>query len=189
MLWLLAASALATVAVSAQPDAPASKSSDMLVYFGTYTGEKSRGIYVSRLDPASGALSPAQLAAESPNPTYLAVHPTGNFLYAANEVGKFEGKDTGSVSAFAVDRQSGALSALNQQASAGAGPVYVIVDKTSRNVLVSNYGGGSVAALPLAADGTLKPASAFVQHTGPGVDPTRQATASRTPPISVSTKC
>ncbi len=173
-LWLLAACAIATVVLSAQPSAPVSTSSEMLVYFGTYTGEKSRGIYVSRLHPASGALSAAQLAAETPSPSYLAVHPTGNFLYAANEVSTFEDKDTGSVSAFAVDRASGRLTALNQRASVGRGPAHLVVDRTGRNVLVANYGGGSVAALPLAADGTLKPASAFIQHTGSSVDPKRQ---------------
>ena len=61
----------------------------MLVYFGTYTGEKSKGIYASRLDLASGALTPPALVAETPNPSFLAVHPTGNFLYAANEVREF----------------------------------------------------------------------------------------------------
>lgn len=147
----------------------------MLVYFGTYTGEKSRGIYVSRLDPASGALSPPQLAAETPNPGYLAVHPTGNFVYAANEIGNFGGKNTGSVSAFTVDRRSGMLAPLNQQPSVGGGPVYLVVDKAARNVLVANYGGGSVAVLPLAGDGTLKPATAFIQHTGSSIDPKRQA--------------
>src|SRR3954466_832727 len=69
----------------------------LLVYFGTYTGAKSKGIYVSRLDLSSGALSAPQLAAETPSPSFLAVHPAGDFLYAANEIGNFEGKSSGSV--------------------------------------------------------------------------------------------
>ena len=155
--------------------AQGSARADVLVYFGTYTGEKSRGIYVSRLDPASGALSPPQLAAETPNPSYLAVHPTGNFVYAANEIGTFQGKNTGSVTAFTVDRRSGLLTPLNEQPSVGGGPVHLVVDKAATNVLVANYGGGSVAVLPLAGDGTLKPATAFMQHTGSSIDPKRQA--------------
>jgi 6-phosphogluconolactonase len=147
---------------------------DMLVFFGTYTGEKSKGVYVSRLDMASGALSAPELAAETPNPSYLAVHPTRNFLYAANEVRTFAGKESGSISAFAIDRATGKLTALNQESAVGRGPVYVVVDKTGRNVLVSNYGGGSVAVLPIGTDGTLKPASAFIQHTGSSVNPQRQ---------------
>jgi 6-phosphogluconolactonase len=141
--------------------------SELLVYFGTYTGETSKGIYVSRLDLASGALTAPALAAETPSPSFLAVHPSGGFLYAANEVRTFNGQPGGGVSGFAIDRRTGGLTALNQQSSRGDGAVHLVVDKAGRNVLVANYGGGSVAVLPLAADGTLKPASAFVQHTAP----------------------
>ena len=147
---------------------------DVLVYFGTYTGEKSKGIYVSRLNPATGALTEPELAAETANPSYLAVHPGSRFLYAANEVGTFNGQNSGSVSAFAIDRGSGKLTALNQEASGGGGPAHLVTDKRGRNVLVANYGGGSVAVLPIRADGTLAKASAFVQHTGSSVDPKRQ---------------
>jgi len=149
----------------------------MLVYFGTYTGEKStsKGIYVSRLDYATGALTPPELAAETPNPSYLAVHPTNAWLYAANEVRSFGDKETGSVSAFDVDRTTGRLSPVNQESSGGRGAVHLIVDKAGRNVLVANYGGGSAAVLPIGTDGVLKPMSAFVQHTGSGFDPRRQS--------------
>jgi 6-phosphogluconolactonase len=146
----------------------------MLVYFGTYTGAKSKGVYVSRLDPASGTLTPPQLAAETSSPSFLAVHPGGAFLYALNEVNAFGGKPTGSVSAFAIDRKSGLLKELNQQSSVGPGPAHLIVDKDGRNVLVANYGGGSVAVVPIGKDGRLKSPSAFVQHTGSSVNPQRQ---------------
>jgi 6-phosphogluconolactonase len=147
---------------------------DMLVFFGTYTGAKSKGIYVSHLSMADGALTAPQLAAETPSPSYLAVDPKGLFLYAVNEVDTFEGKRTGSVSAFKIDRPHGTLTGLNAQASAGAGPAHLDVDKAGKNVLVANYGGGSVAVLPIAADGSLKPASSTIQHTGSSVDPDRQ---------------
>jgi 6-phosphogluconolactonase len=146
-----------------------------LVYFGTYTGEKSKGIYVARLDLATGALSAPELAAGTPSPSYLAIHPNQRFLYAANEVGRFEGQDSGSVTAFAIDRASGKLRQLNQRPSKGGGPAHVIVDGGGRNVLVANYGGGSVAALRIGDDGALAPATGFVQHTGSSVDPKRQA--------------
>ena len=61
----------------------------------------------------------------------------------------FAGKDGGSVSAFAIDRATGRLAALNQESSVGGGPVYLVVDKTGRNVVVSSYGGVSVAVLPI----------------------------------------
>lgn len=165
---------LAVLGAMGQAMQRASAGRDMLVYFGTYTGEKSKGIYVSHMNAQSGELSAPQLAAETPSPSFLAVHPTRNLLYSVNEVGTFEGKPSGAVSAFVIDRSTGALTALNQQSSVGAGPAHLIVDKEGRNVLVANYGGGSVAVLPIDTDGKLKAASAFVQHTGSSVNPSRQ---------------
>jgi 6-phosphogluconolactonase len=147
---------------------------DLLVYFGTYTGAKSKGIYVSHLDLKSGALSPPQLAAETISPSFLAIHPESGFLYAVNEVDQVDDKPTGAVTAFSIDRKTGALRMLNRQSSMGAGPAHLSVDRTGHDVLVANYGGGSVAVLPIAADGTLQPASAFIQHTGSSVNPDRQ---------------
>jgi 6-phosphogluconolactonase len=167
----LAAASILSVGGLAQAVKPPS-ASELLAYFGTYTGEKSKGIHVSRLDMASGALTAPVLVAETPSPSFLAVHPSGNFLYAANEVRTFNGQPGGGVSAFAIDRKTGGLTALNQQSSRGDGAVHLVVDKAGRNVLVANYGGGSVAVLPIAAAGTLKAASAFVQHTAP--DPAAQ---------------
>jgi 6-phosphogluconolactonase len=168
-----AACVLLSIVALAQTGAP-SANSDVLVYFGTYTTPKSKGIYVSRLDLASGSLSAPVLAAEATSPSFLAVHPSRPFLYAVNEVSTFDGKPAGSVSAFAIDRVSGALTALNQQPSGGGGPAHLSVDRSGRSVLVANYGGGSVAVLPIDGDGRLKPATAFVQHTGSSVNPQRQ---------------
>ena len=151
-----------------------SKTGDLLVYFGTYTNAKSKGIYVSRLDTATGTLTAPELAAETPSPSFVAIDPKGQYAYAVNEVDTFEGKRTGSVSAFRIDRGRGTLTPINRQASAGGGPAHLEVDKAGKNVLVANYGGGSVAVLPIAADGSLKPASSTVQHTGSSVDPDRQ---------------
>jgi 6-phosphogluconolactonase len=145
-----------------------------LVYIGTYTNTTSKGIYVSRLDLAQGTLTAPVLAAGSDNPSFLAVHPTRDWIYAVNEIGTYAGKPSGSVSAFAINRDTGALTPINRQPSVGRGPAHLTVDPGGKNVLVANYGGGSVAVLPVGADGALKPASAFVQHTGSSVNPTRQ---------------
>jgi 6-phosphogluconolactonase len=142
-------------------------SKELLAYFGTYTSDKSKGIYVSRLNLGTGALTPPEMVAETPNPSFLAVHPRGDVLYAANEVRTLNNVAGGAVSGFAIDRSSGRLTPINQQSSGGEGAVYVIVDKAGRNVLVSNYGGGSAAVLPIDDAGRLKEASAFVQHTAP----------------------
>jgi 6-phosphogluconolactonase len=150
--------------------------SQTLVYFGTYTGPKtkSQGIYLSRLNLATGALSAPTLAAETENPSFLAVHPTQNFLYSVGEIGNFEGTTTGSVSAFGIDRASGMLKAINRQSSGGGGPAHISADPKGRAVLVANYGGGSVAVLPIEPGGALKAATSVDQHTGSSVNPQRQ---------------
>lgn len=144
------------------------------VYFGTYTGPKSKGIYRSELDLATGKLTPVELAGETTNPSFLATHPNQKFLYAVGEVGNFEGQKTGAVTAFAIDPATGNLTRLNQQSSRGAGPCHIVLDRTGKNALVANYGGGSVAALPIGGDGRLAPASSFVQHKGASANPKRQ---------------
>jgi 6-phosphogluconolactonase len=162
--------ALAAVAASAVA-APAAKPGPVTVYVGTYTDGTSRGIYRLTFDPAAGTMTKPVLAVETKNPSFLALHPSGRFLYAAGEVSSFEGARTGVVSAFAVDPKTGDLALLNQQPSEGTGPCHLVVDGAGRNVLVANYGGGNVAVLPIDADGRLKRASSVVAHEGSG--PTR----------------
>jgi 6-phosphogluconolactonase len=145
-----------------------------LVYVGTYTGGKSKGIYAFRMDFASGALTPLGLVAETPNPSYLCVAPDRKFLFAANETGSFAGKPTGSVSSFSIDQDNGQLKALNQKSSMGASPCHLVVDHAGRNVLVANYG-GSVAVLPILPGGRLDEATAFVEQHGKSILPERQS--------------
>lgn len=147
---------------------------EYFVYVGSYTGEKSKGIYVCRLDAPAGRLGSLELAAEVANPSFLAVHPNHRFVYAVSEVSQYEGQKTGYVSAFEIDRKTGKLTPLNRISSRGSGPCHLVVDKTGRNVLVANYGSGSVAVLPIKQDGLLGDASAFVQHSGSSVNPKRQ---------------
>ena len=142
------------------------------VFVGTYTDGASKGIYRMVFDTASGKLSEPALAAELSNPSFLAVHPTGKYLYAVNE-SSGPGKG-GGVTSFALDPNTGELSKLNQESTVGDGPCHLVVDATGKSVLVANYGGGSVAVLPIGPDGRLGPASDFVQHTGKVFDPRRQ---------------
>ena len=146
---------------------------EALVYVGTYT-KASKGIYAWRLNTATGQLQPLGLAAETVNPTFLAVHPSRRFLYAVSEVSSFQGQKSGAVSAFAIDPKSGKLSFLNQAPSRGAGPCHLTVDSRGRNLLVANYGSGSMAVLSISDDGRLREASDFVQHHGSSLDPKRQ---------------
>lgn len=143
-----------------------------LVYVGTYTGAKSKGIYV--LDFDAGNASSVRVATESANPSFLAVDPAEDFLYAVNEISNYEGQKTGAVSAFSIDRNSGRLALLNQVSSRGADPCYVTLDGTGKHVLVANYTSGTVAVFPRRRDGTLGESTAVVQHTGQGPNRERQ---------------
>ena len=158
------------------PGAPAKHNSKYFVYIGTYTekGSASKGIYAYRFDSATARLTAIGLAAETINPSFLAVHPNQRFVYAVNEVSDFKGEKSGAVSAFAIDRATGKLTLLNQVASKGGGPCYITVDKSGKYVLVANYEGGSVAVFPILQDGRLGEASSFVQHSGHGTNPQRQ---------------
>jgi 6-phosphogluconolactonase len=159
--------------------APAEAPGTYIFYVGTYTedGSKSKGIYAYRFDSETGQTMPMGLAAETTNPSFVALHPNGRFLYAVNEVGNYKGPNSGGVSAFSIDGATGKLTFMNEVPSRGADPCYITVDKTGKYVLVANYTGGSIAVFPVLPDGTLGEASAFLQHTGHGVNPERQEKA------------
>lgn len=147
------------------------------VYFGSYGHGRNEGIFVAELDLATGVVSQPHLAAQALNPSFLAFSPDHKFLYAVAEVSSLGGKRTGAVMAFSVDPQSGRLKRLNEQASQGAGPCHLVVDKAGKNVLVANYDGGTVAVLPIDERGRLKKASAAIAHQGKSVNPERQEKA------------
>jgi 6-phosphogluconolactonase len=177
MWWIALLAGSAVMASDASQDAPnpdSSKAKTFRVYIGTYTGGESQGIYLLELDATSGALTSPRLAAEATNPSFLAFHPSRRFLYAVGEVDDFGGKKAGGVNAFSIDQKDGTLTSLNGKSSRGAGPCHLSVDREGKNVLVANYGGGSVAVLPIWEDGRLAEASAFVQHSGPVALPKRQ---------------
>ena len=144
------------------------------VYIGTYSKANSKGIYVYELD-SSGQLRDTGQTAQAQNPSYLALHPSGQFLYAVSEVAHSDGEPGGGVSAFAIDASTGGLSFLSQQSSRGEGPCHVAVDPGGHVVTVANYGGGNIASLPIQADGRLGPATAFFQHQGSSVNAQRQS--------------
>jgi 6-phosphogluconolactonase len=144
------------------------------VYVGTYTDGTSRGIYRFSLDLGTGKASVPVLAGEARNPSFLALHPSGRFLYAVSEVGDFGGAKTGAVLAFAIDPKTGDLMLLNQQPSEGGAPCHLVVDRSGRNLLVANYGGGTVALLRIEPDGRLEPASSVRAHAGKGPNAARQ---------------
>jgi 6-phosphogluconolactonase len=145
------------------------------MYAGTYTKHGSQGIYVWRFDSATGKLTPLGLAAKAADPSFLAAHPNGKFLYAVNEISHFERMASrGSVSAFAIDPDTGQLRLLNQQTSMGDGPCHLALDHQGKCVIVANYNNGSVASYPVGNDGLLGQSVGFFQPKGSGKIPGRQ---------------
>lgn len=177
-LRLVAAGTVPLMAVLAAGAAGGVRADDAateyLVFVGTYTGGASEGIYSFRFNAETGECGDVQLAAAVTNPSFLSLHPNGELLYAVNEVETNDGKKGGAVAAFKIDREAGTLELLNQSSTIGAGPCHLVVDSTGRFVLVANYGGGSVASLPIGEDGRVGEAVSFIQHTGSSVNPQRQ---------------
>lgn len=141
---------------------------ELPVYVGTYTGGESKGIYLLQFDTNSGAIAMKGVAAETTNPSFVALHPNGKYLYAANETG------TGELSAFAIDPQTGLLKFINEKPSGGGAPCHLVVDETGTNLLVANYSGGSVSVTRINSDGSLGNQSAFIQHVGSSINKSRQ---------------
>ena len=138
---------------------------ELFVYVGSYTAATSKGIYAWKFNPVSGALTSVGMVAETPNPAHVWVSPNEKFLYAVN----WQGSDTvkgDTVSAFAIDSKTGALSFLNKASAGGVQPNQVVVDPTGKIAVTVNYNTGTMAALPIAADGKLGEAFYVDQHTG-----------------------
>ena len=147
-------------------------SGEYFVYIGTYTRTRGKGIYMFRFQPATGKVTALSLAAETPSPSFLAIDPKQKFLYAANE---HDGPDVpgknSTVSAYAIDPKTGALTFLNKVSCRGEGPAHIALDKTGKALLAANYRSGSLALLPIEADGRLGEVTGFAQHHGIGPQP------------------
>src|SRR4051812_27150310 len=139
-----------------------------LIFIGTYTKEGSQGIYAVPFDAATGALGEPTVAAETPNPTFLAWHPDHRVLYALGEGPGPDGKIGGGVVAFAFDASTQKLSRLNSQGTGGGGGTTMLApDVTGRMLTTVSYGAGYVASFPLASDGRILPCATLIAHAGP----------------------
>jgi 6-phosphogluconolactonase len=138
------------------------------IFIGTYTRTTSRGVYSLLLDAGTGSLGEPELAAESPNPTFLAVSPDRRLLYAVCSGDAW-------ASSFAIDPATARLSPV-QPAKPGSGPTpcHIAVDREGRIAIAANYHLGTAAAIPLGADGAMG-APHVVAHSGRGPHPLRQA--------------
>lgn len=137
-----------------------------ILYVGTYTTGESKGIYAYGYDAETGKLQSLGLAAATENPSFLAVDAKNERLYAVNESGNYQGKASGAVTAFSIDRKTAKLSQLDQVASGGADPCYISLDRTGKYLLVANYTGGTVAVLPILSQGRLGEATSVIADEG-----------------------
>ena len=163
----------AAMAASAAWPAAAQQRRSALAYVGTYTSHAvhgaaghGEGITLVRLDLTTGALDTMQTT-PAPSPSWIALDPQRRFLYAVNEIDDFGDAKHGSVTAYAIAPGTGALTQINAVSSQGAGPAQAGVHPSGRFVLVSNYGGGNVAVLPVRADGGLGDAVDVQADVGP----------------------
>jgi 6-phosphogluconolactonase len=160
--------ALISPAQTATPRAPHAHYSALV---GTYTDKtQSKGIYAFDFDPDTGKLTEKGVAAETNDPSWVVIHPSGKFVYAANESGK-----RSTISAFSRDPQTGELTLLNQLPSLGEDPCYLSFDKTGDFLLAANYTSGTVAVFPILRDGKLGEDIEMVKDAGRlGPDKKRQ---------------
>jgi len=131
-------------------------------YVGTYTAKtNSKGIYEFDFDPTTGKMSVVQVAAETKDPSWVAVHPNGKYLYSVNEAGQ-----ASALSAFAINPNDGKLTLLNQLPSLGEDPCYLSFDRTGTFLFVANYTSGNVAVFPILADGKIGEHTGLVKNEG-----------------------
>ena len=182
--------AMTPVVALAQATRQRGQGGTLFAYVGTYSSSpvdtppgkvdlppgNGRGIHIFRVDRATGALSPAGVQEHATSPSALAFDAPGTHVYSTNATDLVDNGTSGSVSAFAIDRDTGLLTPLNTVSSGGLGPTYASVHRSGRHVFVANYGGGSVAVLPILADGRLGPAT-DVKKTAGVVGPRRATNA------------
>lgn len=147
----------------------------LIIYIGSYASIDEPGISTYEYYPGEGNFKKIQEVTGHVNPSFLAINSKDGYLYAVNEISGFDEANSGTVSAFSIDKDSGKLTFINRQSSSGAHPCHISVINDGTHVAVANYSGGSIALLPVAKDGSLKPVSGFVQHYGSGPDERRQA--------------
>ena len=179
-----AAAGLATSFSAGSARAAASAHPPRLAYAATYSspagpeGNKGRGqgIYLFAMDQETGALEQRAVIPNSANPSWLAIGRSGAFLYSANETATFEGRNSGSVSAYRIDPSRGGLTLINTVSSEAAGPCHLSVHPGGKYVLVANYSGGTVAVLPVGTNGGLLGITCAIKDEGP-IGPERATSA------------
>ena len=133
------------------------------VWIGTSRAKPSKGIYHCTLDTTTGKLTEPQLAAEISGPGFLAMHPSGNHLYA---VGTLDGKP--SVAAYSIGKpgRRASLEFVNAIEIGDGGAAHVAIDPTGTTILTAQYGGGSLGVFSVNKDGSLGERTQLIKHEG-----------------------
>jgi 6-phosphogluconolactonase len=166
LLPIVAAALWSATAHAAQTD-------ETLVFISAFAAGDDGAIHAFQLDQKAGRLNPVHRTTGVEHPFFLALSRDGRFLYSIH-AHTFGGKENEQVAAYEIVGRTGRLKLLNRQSALGTAACYLDVDATGKTVLVANYSSGSVASLPVHADGSLGAAAAFIQHAGSSVDPARQ---------------
>ena len=139
-------------------------------FIGTYTNGQSKGIYRSALNLSDGSLEDPILVAELRNPSFLAMHPKKDVLYAVSEVSEGDRQ----LVAYSIQDDL-TLSELGSMNTAGSGPCYVSITADGMTALVANYGSGSICSYRLGNDGSLERQASTIQHVGSSVHPRQKS--------------
>jgi len=145
---------------------------DYFMLIGTYTSGSSHGIYVHQFN-TDNAVTTLVDSAKIANPSYLAIAPDQKTVYAVSEAANATSMG-GRVGSFSFNNSTGSLSPINMQPSSGNNPCYVTVDKSGRWVITGNYSSGTLAVLPVLANGGLDTPVTSIQHVGQSVNTDRQ---------------
>ena len=145
-----------------------------VIYVGTFSGRGSQGLYVFELDRKTGDLSAVQSVDDRDGPNFQALHPNGRFLYSVSGDAFSEGSDHGTITAYRINSETGAVSMINERSVEGRGPAHVSIHPQGRFAFVSNYGSGNLSVFALDEDGSLSEVVDVVQHEGQSVNEQRQ---------------
>lgn len=141
------------------------------LFVGTYTSGTSKGIYVYSFNEQTGELTLRSVADSVSNPSFLALSPDMQYLYATNENG---GAQPGEISSFSYNKKSGQLTFINKLPSSGDYPCYIT--SIGNYVIAGNYFGGTLTVNPV-SDGRIMPAVQVLHHEGKSVNAGRQEEA------------
>jgi len=140
------------------------------LFVGTYTTSgKNYGIFIYEFDPVTGEAELKSNTAGEENPSFFAFNSDGSVVYFVNEV------KNGNISSFKFNKITGELTFLNRVMSGGENPCFIEAGPGNKHIFVGNYGSGTLSAVPLNEDGTLRTEIQTIRHEGYSIDKARQS--------------